>query len=230
MAGFIPAGARSATAASGLSDFQDQNIYSAIVAQNGGGGTAKAFTVPQGQQIPRLSGAASAAPVQTWQQTHTKLTTLIEKAGELGKGIGDAAIRGISLHVEQARQNADGTLSTYGATAVELSDLSSKVSFELKISKKPMFTTPLHSLPTMGGVFGSISGGAAGEVHNLTTLGRPGSIRRLIRHVMCERADSLEAEFEVASNSTLLFRSAASDGIPCLLWVLLPASIRNDVR
>lgn len=229
--GFIPAGARSATAASGLSDFQDQTLYSSIVVQNDGGGNQKAFTVPQGQNIPRLSGGASLAPLQPWQQTHTKLTTIIEKAGELGKGIGDAAIRGLSLHVEQATLTAAGVLSTYGATQVELADLSSKVSFELRVSKKPMYSSPLFALPTMGGVFGSLAGSAAlPNVNGLVTIGRPGSIRRLIRHIMCERSDTLEAEFEVAANSQLAFRSAASDGIPCLLWALLPASIRNDVR
>lgn len=231
MAGFIPAGARSATAASGLSDFQDQTLHSSIVVQNGGGGAQKAFTVPQGQTIPRLSGAGSAAPVQAWQQTHTKLTTIIEKAGELGKGIGDAAVRGIALHVEQATLAAAGTLSTYGAAQVELADLSSKVSFELRVSKKPMYTNPLFALPTMGGVFGSLAGSAAlPNVNSLVTIGRPGAIRRLIRHIMVERADTLEAEFEVAANSTLAFRASSSDGIPCLLYVLLPSSIRNDVR
>lgn len=230
---YVPAGNRSATAASGQSDFQDGNIYSSIVVQNGGGGNQKLFTVPQGQTIPRLSGAGSAAPVQTWQQVHTKLTTLMEKAGELGKGIGDAAIRGISVHVEQAKAlPSTAALSTYGATDYELADLASKCSVELRISKKPMFTSPLWSFPSMGGVFGAIaySGAAAASTRGQATIGQPGLIRRLRSHVMAERGDTLEAEVEVAANSQLEFRSSSSDGIPCLLWVVLPSTIRADVR
>lgn len=230
--GYIPAGVRSATAASGLSDFQDQNLYAAIVAQHGGGGSQKAFTTAQGMPVPRLSGAAIAAPLQPWQQTHTKLTTIIEKNGELGKGIGDAAIRGLSNHVEQATYTQAGLVSTYGATFQELADLQSKVSIELRVSKKPMFTSPLFAQPTIGGVYGGVSldAAAAPAVVGVNTLGQPGIIRRLQKHIMCERGDTLELEYEVAANSTLAFRSAASDGIPCLVWAVLPSSIRNDVR
>lgn len=239
---FVPAGNRSATAVTGKSDFTDQNIYSSIVVQDGGSGSAKLFTVPQGQAIPALKGPTVLATPNAWQQTHTKLTTIMEKAGELGKGIGDVAIRGISVHLEQAKTPATAVLvtgaSAYGVTDYEIMDLCSKTSLELRVSKKPMFTSPLYSFPTMGGAVGSLAIGSnaastAMTKNTIATLGTPGTIRRLRAHIPAERGDTLEAEVEVAGNSVLAFRDTGSStvaGDPSLLWCMLPSTVRGDVR
>lgn len=241
--GFIPAGARSSTAVDGKSDFTDQNLYSSIVLADGGSGSMKLFTVPQGQPIPQLKGAATLATVNPWQMIHSKLTTIIEKAGELGKGIGDAAVRGIACHLEQAKIPSTGVLPSgttlgWGATDFEVIDVLSKCSLELRVSKKPMFTAPIFTFPTMGGAYGSLAIGSnaastAMTKNTLTTIGVPGNIRRLRAHIPVERQDTLEAEFEVAGNSTLAFRETGSStvsGIPTLFFVVLPSTLRGDVR
>jgi len=242
MAGYIPAGARSSTAVDGKSDFTDQNLYSSIVLQDGGSGSLKLFTVPQGQAIPALKGAAVLATANAWQMIHSKLTTIIEKAGELGKGIGDAAVRGIACHLEQAKVPSTGVLPTttsaWGATDFEVIDVLSKASIELRVSKKPMFTAPIFTLPTMGGAYGSLALGSnaastAMTKNSLTTIGVPGNIRRLRAHIPVERQDTLEAEFEVAGNSTLAFRetgASGNPGAPTLFFVVLPSTLRGDVR
>ena len=56
---------RSPTAVDGKADMRDENIYSALVVGSGGAGQQKVFTVPQGQAIPRLVGAA-VAPTGRW--------------------------------------------------------------------------------------------------------------------------------------------------------------------
>lgn len=240
--GYIPAGSRSSTAVDGKSDFTDQNLYSSIVLADGGSGSMKLFTVPQGQPIPELKGTATLATANAWQMTHSKLTTIIEKAGELGKGIGDAAVRGIACHLEQAKIPSTGVLPTttsaWGATDADVVDVLSKASLELRVSKKPMFTSPIWALPTMGGAAGALAIGSAANStamtkNTLTTIGVPGSIRRLRAHIPVERQDTLEAEFEVAGNASLSFRetgSSSNPGAPTLFYVLLPSTLRGDVR
>lgn len=240
---FLPGGPRSATAASGISDIRDENLYSAVVLQNGGNGSVSFFTVPKGQAIPALKGAGSSATLNAWQQIHGDHTTNFEKAGELGDGIGDAGIRGITLHLEGSgvkQVTADvPSRTTYGATNLEIADMQRKTSFELKVSKKPMFKAPFFTFPTVGGVVGSIaeSGTAATTILNdVTTNGNPGSIRRLVRAIMASRRDTLEGVLTVAGSSSLLFRDSAgtsdaqTQGSPLLCWCVLPSNIRGDVR
>lgn len=240
--GYIPAGSRSSTAVDGKSDFTDQNLYSSIVLADGGSGSMKLFTVPQGQPIPELKGAAVLATANPWQMIHSKLTTIIEKAGELGKGIGDAAVRGIACHLEQAKVPSTAVLPTttsaWGTTDYEVIDVLSKASLELRVSKKPMFTAPVFTFPTMGGAYGSMAIGSnaastAMVKNSTTTIGVPGNIRRLRAHIPVERQDTLEVEFEVAGNSTLAFRetgSSSNPGAPSLFYVVLPSTLRGDVR
>ena len=102
----IPRGAQSPTAHKGKSDFRDDVIYSSVVLGNGGTGSQKMFTVPQGQNVLRM---ASAAQTESHQLTHSELTTNLEKAGELGAAIGDASVRSISLILEAASQKSNGT-------------------------------------------------------------------------------------------------------------------------
>lgn len=238
MPGYIPAGNRSATAVDGKSDFTDQNLYSSVVLQDGGSGSMKLFTVPQGQTIPQLKGPTVAITTNPWQQIHSKLTTIIEKAGELGKGIGDANLRGISCHMEQCKITpGTGAIVTgttaWGATDFELMDVLAKCSLEIRVSKKPMFTAPIFTFPTMGGVFGALSQTANASSRSISTIGQPGLIRRLRAHIPVERQDTLEAELEVAGNATLAFREtggASNTGAPSLFFVVFPATIRGDVR
>lgn len=235
----LPAGARSATAASGISDIRDENLYSAVVLADGAAGPISFFTVPKGQAIPELKGSGVTATTNAWQMIHGDHTTNFEKAGELGDGIGDAGIRGITLHVEAAgfiqAAAAAPTVTSYGATNSELADLQRKTSFELKVSKKPMFKSPFFAFPTVGGVVGSpaMNGTqAAGTtvLNDISTNGNPGSIRRLVRAIMASRRDTLEGVLTVAGGASLSFRSGASLGTPCLVWCVLPANIRGDVR
>jgi len=233
----LPAGPRSATAASGISDIRDENLYSAVLLQNGGAGPISFFTVPKGQAIPALKGAGSAVTTNQWQLLHGDHTTNFEKAGELGDGIGDAGIRGITLHLEAASfapaAGAVPTLTAYGATNTEIADMQRKTSFELKVSKKPMFKSPFFAFPTVGGVVGALAqnGTAASTVVNdISTNGNPGSIRRLVRAIMASRRDTLEGVLTVAGGSSLLFRDATGAGTPSLCWCVLPSNIRGDVR
>lgn len=232
---YLPAGPRSATAASGISDIRDENLYSAVVLQDGGAGPISFFTVPKGQQIPALRGSGVQATPNAWQQIHGDHTTNLEKAGELGDGIGDAGIRGITLHLEAASLAEGGEdleLSTYGTTQLEIAELQRKTSFELKVSKKPMFKSPFFAFPTVGGVVGTVSTGTAAVV-DISTNGNPGAIRRLVRAIMASRRDTLEGVLTVAGGTALSFRTAGSlenPGNPSLCWCVLPSNIRGDVR
>lgn len=240
---YLPGGPRSATAASGISDIRDENLYSAVLLQNGGAGPISFFTVPKGQAIPALKGSTSSVTTNAWQLIHGDHTTNLEKAGELGDGIGDAGIRGITLHLEGSavkQVSADVPARTaYGATNLEIAELQRKSSFELKVSKKPMFKSPFFAFPTVGGTVGSIAqnGTAAATILNdVSTNGNPGSIRRLVRAIMASRRDTLEGVLTVAGSSTLLFRDNAgtvdvpTQGSPLLCWCVLPSNIRGDVR
>lgn len=235
---YLPAGPRSATAVPGTTDKRDENIYSACLLQNTGAGSVSLFTVPKGQQIPFLRGS-SAASTNAWQVTHGDHSTNLEKAGELGDGIGDAGIRGLSLNVEQAGilpltlqggGSTSGQIDAYGATGYELMDMQRKCSFEFRVSKKPMFKSPFFAFPSVGGVTGTISSVASNTVRDISTNGSPGRIRRLMTHIMASRRDTLEGVFSVVGGAQLLTRTGGADGCPSLLWCVLPSTIRGDAR
>ncbi len=228
---YLPAGPRSATAVTGVTDKRDENVYSAVCLQNTGGGQISMFTVPKGQAIPTLNGT-STATANAWQTRFGDTTTNLEKAGELGDGIGDAALRGIALHAEEAPLlPATGLAGIYGATQQELAELNRKVSFELRVSKKPMFKSPFFAFPSVGGAIAAIGYfGTATTAVTTATNGRPGAIRRLMSHIMVSRRDTLEGVLAVAGGSTLLFRASSADGIPLLVWCIIPSTIRGDAR
>lgn len=235
----IPVGPRSATAVDGVSGFTDQNIHSSILLQDGAQGNGKMFTVPQGQGIPAMKGAATAASPNGWQQTYTRLTTIMEKAGELGNGIGDINIRAISVHIEQASNLANGTQTSgatlgaaYGATDLEIAEICAKTSIELRVGKKPYFNGRSADLPSMGGVNGTIGTGTLAKVQ-ISQLGNPGLIRRLRSQIQVARNDTLTVDLEVAGNSALAFRETGSStnaGAPTLYYVILPSFVRGDAR
>jgi len=232
----IPVGPRSATAVDGVSGFTDQNIHSAILLQDGAQGNGKMFTVPQGQGIPAMKGAATLATANGWQQTYTRLTTIMEKAGELGNGIGDINIRAISVHIEQAPNLATGLVATgaaaWGATDLEIAEICGKTSIELRVGKKPYFNGRSADLPSMGGVNGSIATGTVAKAQ-ISQLGNPGLIRRLRSQIQVARNDTLTVDLEVAGNSALAFRetgSGSNPGAPTLYYVILPSFVRGDAR
>ncbi len=112
---------RSPTAAAGQSAGRDENIYSAIVVGYNGAGTQKLFTVPEGQAIPRLVGS-SITPTAQHLLNHTKLTTNLGKAGEVGSAIGELSIRSIGIGFEQGYFTS-GALNTYGYGQQEAAEI-----------------------------------------------------------------------------------------------------------
>lgn len=218
---------RSSTATGGQSDFRDENIYSAIVLAHGGGGQQKAFTVPQGQSIPSLKGS-SITVAQAHQLSYTELTTNLTQAGQLGAAIGDASIRTIGLTLEQAGTSADGvgTINAWGATELEFKDVQSKVFFQFKVAGKVQIQGPTTLFPSQGGIFGytTFSGSA---VLNNGSMGVP---RKLRMQIPVSRTDNLEGVIGVAASSTLVFRTTTGAGAASLLWCVLSANIRGDVR
>lgn len=222
---------RSPTAVDGKSDFRDDNIYSALLLQNGGSGQQKLFTNPQGQSIPALKGALVAASANPWQTTYTETTTNLSKAGELGSGIGDAAIRGIGISLETAAITpATGVARAWGATQFEVSDVLSKCFFQLRIANKTQITGPIFTFPSAGGSFGSVSTTGNAATASVVSNGWPGAYKRLKIPVPVARNDTLEGVFGVAGGSALAFSGAGLDGQPTLMWVVLTANVAGDVR
>jgi hypothetical protein len=222
---------RSPTAVDGKSDFRDDNIYSSILLQHGGAGQQKVFTIPQGQAIPALRGAGIAASTNAWQTTYTETTTNLSKAGELGSGIGDAAIRSIGISLETAAVTAStGAARAWGATQFEVSDVLSKCFFQLKVASKTQITGPIFTFPSAGGSFGSISTTGNAATAGVVSNGWPGSYKRLKIPVPVARNDTLEGVFGVAGGSSLAFSVTSADGQPSLLWVVLTANVAGDVR
>lgn len=222
---------RSPTAVDGKSDFRDENIYSALVLANGAAGQAKLFTVPQGQNIPELKGAGITATTQPHQQVFSSATTNLTKAGELGSGIGDAAIRGIGLSLETAAVTpATGVARGFGATQFEVADILSKCSFSLRVANKPQITGNVSFFPSAGGSFGSISTTGNAATASVASNGWPGSYKRLKIPIPVARNDTLEGVFEVAGSSALAFSVTSGEGQPTLLYVNLASNVAGDVR
>lgn len=222
---------RSPTAVDGKSDFRDDNIYSAILLQHGGAGQQKLFTIPQGQAIPALKGAGITASANPWQTTYTETTTNLSKAGELGSGIGDAAIRGIGISLETAAVTAStGAARAWGATQFEVADVLSKCFFQLRIANKTQITGPIFTFPSAGNSFGAISTTGNAATAGIASNGWPGSYKRLKIPVPVARNDTLEGVFGVAGGSALAFSVTNADGQPSLMWVVLTANVAGDVR
>lgn len=222
---------RSPTAVGGKSDFRDEHIYSAIALQHGAAGVQKLFTIPQGQSIPTLRGSAITATANAHQTTYTESTTNLTKAGELGSGIGDAAIRAIGCTLETAAVTAStGAARGFGATQFEVADVLAKCFFTLRVANKPQITGPIWAYPSSGGVTGAISTTGTGATASIAQNGVPGQLRRLKIPIPVARNDTLEGVFGVSGGSSLAFSVTGSDGQPTLLWVNLYANVAGDVR
>lgn len=237
----LPQANRPSTALPGVSDLRDENVYSACVLAHGGVGTAKIFTVPQGQTIPRLAGAGI-APTAGRHLTYTLLTTNLEKAGELGNNLGDAGIRAVGVTLETAAPSlnvgpaaAFVTATTGGFGAPEVADILGKVYFELKVSNKRQIVGPLWAFPNTGGVGGSIGIAsnitAGAQIGFLTSTAQNGQLpvgRKLRVPVMVARNDVLVCEITAAD--ALVFSVTAGAGAAGLAWVNLISTVKGDAR
>lgn len=230
----IPRSYRSATALDGESDIRDDLVYSSMVIAHGGGSQQKLFTVPQGQMIPRMAGVGI-VPTQLHHLIHSELTTNQDKAGEFGSSIGDAAVRSISLVLEQACPIANGTFSTYGATAQEAAEFLSKSFFQFKVGSKVMTQGPVGQFPSSAGL-----SGAAGisTTQNVTTVvtgfAQNGNAllggRRLKIPVQIARNDVVVGIVGLPNGATYTFSVAAGVGQSTLLTCVLGCLVRGDVR
>jgi hypothetical protein len=216
---------RSATASSSQSDYRDENIFSSIVLAHGGGGQQKTFTVPQGQTIPALKGSTITV-AQAHQVAYTEQTTNLTQAGQLGASIGDASIRAIGLMLEQAPVDTSGNIQAWGATQLESMDVASKVFFQFKVAGKVQIQGPTTLFPAPGGIFGFTTS----TVTAVLTNGPMGVPRKLRMQIPVARTDNLEGVIGVAGSATLAFRTTTGAGAASLLWVVLAANVRGDVR
>jgi hypothetical protein len=220
---------RSPTAVPGKAAIHDEHVYSAIVLAHGGSGQQKIFTNPQGQTIPALKGS-SITVAQAHQLTYTEVTTNLNKAGELGSALGDAAIKSIGLSLEQCGIGSTGTLNTWGATQLEACDVSSKVFFQFKNSSNVEVQGPVWAFPAAGGIFGSISSTANAVTQGLVNNGALGVSRRFKVPILVARGDSLEGVVGVAGSASLVFRTTDGAGAASLLTCLMGVMTKRDVR
>lgn len=225
---------RSATAAAGLGNVYDDNIYSAVTVAHGGNGAQKAFTVPQGGQIPALKGSAITV-AQAHQLTYTELTTNLTQAGQLGAGIGDASVSKIGLQLEQAPANY-GTAAqvdpAYGATAWEAMEVANKCYFQFKVAGKVQIQGPTTLFPAMGGVYGYLESGTPVGAFNAAIVNNgPLAVGRKLRvQIPIARTDNLEGVVGVAAGASLAFRTTTGAGAASLLYCVLGAAVKGDVR
>jgi len=224
---------RSPTAVDGKADMRDENIYSAMIVGHGGAGQQKVFTVPQGQAIPRLVGAAI-APTEAHQLTHSELTTNLTKAGEAGSAIGDFSVRAIGIVFETAAYTVSGVTAgaprTFGMTEFEVNDVLSKTFFQFKIAGKKQIEGATHMFPASGGAYGSISGTGTGQTTAALGNGWPGSMRKLKLPILVARTDTIEGVFGVAGSATLAFSVTTGVGQSSLVWFNLHSAVKGDVR
>lgn len=220
---------RSPTAMPGQSGGRDENIYSAIVVGQGGAGTQKLFTVPEGQAISRLVGSGI-APTAQHLLTHTKLTTNLGKAGEVGSAIGELSIRSIGMGWETGYYDVNGLLNTYGFGQQEASEVTAKTFLIFRISGTKQIEGPTQFFPAPGGVQGPISSTRNNAVLAPLLNGQPGSGRRLKVYLPAGRADQLEIEFGTAGGVTLTFSVTTGVGQCSLLWCNLWCGVMADVR
>jgi hypothetical protein len=231
MQALLPKGIRSATAAPGYEDIRDDEIYSAGVLQYGGQSEMSLFTVPKGQAIPYLRGSAITATTNGWQSLYSDLTTNLAKAGELGSGIGDVAVRAVFATIEQASYNSStGVYTSYGATPWDVQDILSKTYLKLKVGQKTYIQGQTFRFPSGGGAYGSISTTQTGVSMGVVGNGVPGRGRPLKMPIVIERSDTLEAIVGVAPNSSLVLSTASGTGQPTLLWINLASNVGGDVR
>ena len=209
---------------------RDENVFSALVVQHGGAGQQKVFTVPQGQAIPRLAGSGITVPTSNHQVTYTELTTNLTKAGELGSSIGDAALRGIGITIENAYYDSSGVLNTYGAGQQEVAEILGKTFFQLKIAGKKQIEGAAWMFPAHGGTYGSLSTTETEVTVSQLGNGAPGRGRALKLPILVARNDTLEGNYGVAGGDSLTFSVTSGIGQPCLVYFSLLATVKGDVR
>ena len=226
----IPSGKfRSPTAAQDKVYRRDENIYSSIVCAHGGAGTQQIFANPIGQTIPFLGGASVAA-ADAVHKTYSLTTTNLQKAGELGAGIGDAAIRAIGITIEQAGLKVDGTYTTYGATVQEMAEIMAKCFFVFNVASKPMIKGTIWSFPAFGGLQGSVSTVCSSKTVALANNGAMVGGRRMKLPIMIDRTDTLVGDFGVGGSGSLVFGVTSGAGQETLVTVMFAANVDGDVR
>lgn len=222
---------RSPTAVDDKADMRDENIYSSIVVGSGGAGTQKLFTVPQGQQIPRLVGAGI-APTAAHLLTHDVHSTNLTKAGEAGSSLGDFSIRALGISFENAWYDSSGVPNTYGMGQQEVNEMLSKTFFRLIIAGKKQIEGSTDMFPAYGGVYGSVSTTEATVTVSQVNNGWPGTNRRLHRKlpILVARTDTIEGVLGVAAGASLLFSVTTGVGQSSLVKCCLTSSVKGDVR
>jgi hypothetical protein len=237
----LPAAFRPSTALPGVSDLRDENVYSSVILSHGGQGTAKCFTVPQGQAIPNLTSFAAPA-LPPHQAVYSLLTTNLEKAGELGNNLGDAGVRAIGVTFEQAGYTSSvldtaAALArrTFGMGPLEVADVTSKCYLEIKVSNKRQIVGPIWAFPQTGGAVGSATmssnvtaGGTVGTIGGFASNGSLPVGRKLRVPIMVARNDVLVAE--VSAYAALAFGVTATPGAPSLVWINLISTVKGDAR
>lgn len=224
---------QTATAVPGMKSGRSDMIYSAVVLANGGNGPVKAFTVPGGQPIPKLSGQAT-APIQVWQQIHDDHSTNLKQAGVLGDGLGDAAVHTIAIDVENAAfVMTTGVARTFGATQFEIADITSKCSFLFKLKGVEQTKGAFEYFPGLGGLTGAIAAATTATtttiVPSIASNGVPGLGNRYDAPILVAANNSIEGVIQTGNGAALAFSSAASDGQPCLVRICLKAWTNLDV-
>lgn len=224
---------QTATAVPGVKSARSDMLYSAVVLANAGNGPVKAFTVPGGQAIPKLSGQAT-APIQLWQQIHDDHSTNLKQAGVLGDGLGDAAVHTIAIDIENAAYtSATGAPRTFGATQFEVADILSKCSFLFKVKGVEQTKGALEYFPGLGGMTGAIASASTLATTAFTTSivsnGVPGLGNRYDWPIMIAANNAIEGIIQTGNGSALAFSSSASDGQPCLVRICLKAFTNLDV-
>lgn len=230
----IPRSYRSATALDGESDVRDDLVYSSLILGHGGGSQQKLFTVPQGQQIPRMVGTGI-TPTEVHHLTHSELSTNQDKAGEFGSSIGDAAVRSISLVLEQAIPLAAGGYGTYGATPHEAAEFLSKSFFQFKVGGKVMTQGQVGQFPSSAGIAGSTGISTTQNVTTVVTgFAQNGSAllggRRLKIPVQIARNDVVVGIVGLPNGATYSFSVQAREGQATMLTCVLGCLVRGDVR
>lgn len=220
---------RSPTAVPGKAAIRDEHVYSAVVLAHGGSGSTKIFKNPQGQTIPSLKGS-SITVAQAHQITYTEVTTNLDKAGELGSALGDAAIRAIGLTLEQVGYGLAGAVNTWGATPLEVADVASKCYFQFKNSASIQIQGPIWSFPSAGGLFGAVTSTANAVTQGILNNGAMGMSRRLKVPILVARNDSLEGVVGVAGSSSLVFSTTTGAGQASLLTCMMYVLTKSDVR
>lgn len=238
MRGYLPSAKfRSPTALAGKSDIRHDYVYSSIVIAHAGTGPQTMFTVPKGQAIPSMRGAAIVtAAWPAHHLLHSEVTTNISKAGEFGNAVGDVAVRSVGLTIETAAPLIATSLwdTVYGATPQELNDAMTKLYFQFKIGAKVMTQGPFWGFPAAGGPGGtpvvSVTANNARGYMGFATNGPLLGGRRLRLPLQISRNDTVEGVLGTAPGSALAFSAAASPGQPCLVTALLDVIVRGDIR